>query len=308
MPNMEKIQALNLQKERDERLITLTKDKDATPEQVRSLLTEGANVLARDCRAMLNACKKFNYPVINVLIEFGALSRPIARKYIGSLCDYRGFDKTDLNAYFDRLESAIAITGADDDYFEPYLNNRAAVGDMEGLTVFKTRFGLTDEYVVRHVLVRIIFEVINHGYEDVLAYVSSNRQWIDQSCFDLAVSGGEEKALEYILDHSDFTTPSRAAVATALFAGHMGVLDMLSDIGYDFEDCDEYFLAKACRATMTMGMVPLEYLLEHGYSLEGSYCGKTVLENALADGNFKLAQYIREKLGIKDNDTEKAIG
>ena len=295
MPDMAKIQALNEQKQRDEKLIELTKSGFTNAAEIRLALSEGANVHAKGSRAMLNACKKFNYDVIKTLIEFGALSMQIARKYLGSLCDYRGFDKTDKESYFSILDDAIELTGRDDDYFEPYLNNRAAVGDTESLAVFKTRFGLSDDYIARHIYPRIIFEIINNGHEDMLAYISSHRQWIDQTCFDSAVAGGEEAVLMYIIDHSELYVPSRQAVATALFAGRVGVLDMLSDIGYDFENGNEFFLEKACRATMTTGMAPLEYLLAHGYKLTDSYRGKTVLENAVADGNFKLAQYLREK-------------
>lgn len=298
MPDMEKIQALNLQKERDETLILITKDPAVSSEQVREIISQGASVSAKGGRAMLNACKRFNYPVIRVFIEFGALSQQIARKYIGSLCDYKGFDKTDKSEYFSAIEYAIGVTGRDDDYFEPYLNNRAAVGDMESLTEFKNRFELTDDYIAHHILPRIIFEIIKNGYSDVLAYISDSRDWIDKSCFDSAVAGGEEEVLEYILDHSEFYVPSSQAVATALFAGRTGVLDMLSDIGYDFEGRDAFFLEKACRASMTTGFAPLEYLLAHGYKLTDMYKGKSVLDNALADGNFKLAQYVREKLGL----------
>lgn len=296
MPDMAKIQALNEQKEKDARLVDLTKDGATEADEVRALLTDGANVNVKGSRAMLNACKRFNYDVVRALIEFGALSTPIARKYLGSLCDYRGFDKTDKEQYFALVDYAIEITGRDDDYFEPYINNRAAVGDLKSLTEFKERYELTDDYVARHVYPRIIFEIIKDKREDMLAYISSHRDWIDKTCFDSAVAGGEEEVLEYILDNSEFYEPSRQAVATALFAGRTGVLDMLSDIGYDFEGRDGFFLEKACRATMSTGFTPLEYLLSHGYKLTDSYRGKTVLDNALADGNFKLTQYVRDAL------------
>lgn len=294
MPDKVKLQALNEQKEKDERLLELVKSDFADAEGVRLALSNGANVQAKGSRAMLNACKRFNYEVIRTLMEFGALSMPIARKYLGSLCDYRGFDETDIEDYFALLDSAIEITGRDDDYFEPFINNRAAVGDMESLDRFKRRFGLTDDYIVRHVYPGIIFEIIKNAHEDMLAYITTNRDWIDKSCFDSAIAGGEEVVLQYIFEHSEPGTPSSAAVATALFAGRTGVLDMLSDVGYDFEDHAPFFLEKACRATMSTGYAPLEYLLAHGYKLTDSYKGKTVLENALADGNFKLTQYVRD--------------
>ena len=295
MPDKAKLQAINEQKERDERLIELSKSGFTNAAEVRLALSGGANVHAKGSRAMLNACKKLNYDVIHTLIEFGALSMPIARKYLGSLCDYRGFDKSDIEAYYNVLDVAISITGRDDDYFEPYINNRAAVGDMEGLDKFKRRFELSDDYIVRHIYPGIIFEIIKNGHEDMLAYITNNRDWIDKSCFDSAVAGGEEAVLQYIFEHSELITPSRAAVATALFAGRTGVLDMLSDVGYDFEEHDSFFLEKACRATMSTGFAPLEYLLSHGYKLTDSYKGKTIMENALADGNFKLTQYVRER-------------
>ena len=297
MPDKAKLQALNEQKEKDERLLELAKSNFTNAAEARLALSEGANVHAKGSRAMLNACKRFNYEVIRTLIEFGALSMPIARKYLASLCDYRGFDKTNIEDYFALLSEAIAVTGRDDNYFEPYINNRAAVGDMEGLNRFKFRFELTDDYVVRHVYPGIIFEIINNSHDDMLAYITGNREWIDQKCFDSAVAGGEEAVLQYIFENSDLIAPSRASVANALFAGRTGVLDMLSDVGYDFENHDPFFLEKACRATMSTGYAPLEYLLEHGYKLTDSYGGKTVLENALADGNYKLTQYVRERLG-----------
>lgn len=294
MPDKARLQALNEQKEKDERLLELAKSNFTNAAEARLALSNGANVHAKGSRAMLNACKRFNYEVIRTLMEFGALSMPIARKYLGSLCDYRGFDKTDIEDYFALLDSAIEITGRDDDYFEPFINNRAAVGDMEGLDRFKRRFELTDDYIARHVYPGIIFEIIKNAHEDMLAYITTSRDWIDKSCFDSAIAGGEEVVLQYIFEHSEPGTPSRAAVATALFAGRTGVLDMLSDVGYDFENHDPFFLEKACRATMSTGYAPLEYLLAHGYKLTDSYRGKTVLENALADGNFKLTQYVRD--------------
>lgn len=296
MPDMAKIQALNEQKEKDARLVDSTKNGETEAGEVRKILSDGANVHVKGSRPMLNACKRFNYDVIRALVEFGALSMPIARKYLGSLCDYRGFDRTDKERYFALLDYAIEITGRDDDYFEPYINNRAAVGDLPALTEFKEHYELTDDYIARHVYPRIIFEIIKDKCEDMLAYITSNREWIDKTCFDSAVAGGEEEVLEYILDHSELYEPSRQAVATALFAGRTGVLDMLSDIGYDFEGRDGFFLEKACRATLSTGFKPLEYLLAHGYKLTDSYRGRTVLENALADGNFKLTQYVRDNL------------
>lgn len=293
MPDKTKIQAINEQKERDAALLALVKNPYTRSGEIERALSEGANVHARGGRAMLDACKRFNYEVIKTLADFGALSQSIARKYLGSMCDYKGFDKTDLQQFFAMIDYAISITGSDDNYLEPYINNRAAAGDMAGLQAFKSRFTLSDVYVAQHIYPRIIFEVINNRHDDILTYVTSHRDWIDKSCFDSAVAGGEQDVLAYIIDRSDFYLPSRQAAATALFAGRTGVLDMLSDIGYDFEGRDEFFLEKACRATMTTGFAPLEYLLEHGYTLNDKYRGRTVLENALIDGNTQLAAYVR---------------
>lgn len=297
MPDRAKIQAITEQKERDAALLALAKNAYTRGAEIERALADGANVHARGSRAMLDACKRFNYEAVVTLISFGALSKPIARKYLGAMCDYKGFDNNQSEAFFALIDYAVSVTGADDNYLEPYINNRAAEGDMESLNAFKQRYNLTDAYVAMHVYPGIIFEIINNGHDDTLAYVSSHCDWIDKSCFDSAVAGGEEAVLAYIMDHSDFYMPSRQAAATALFAGRTGVLDMLSDVGYDFESHDPFFLEKACRATLTTGYAPLLYLLEHGYKLTDAYRGRTVLENAVIDGNAQLAAYVREHVG-----------
>lgn len=297
MPDLAKIQAINEQKERNERLLNVVKNSSAGADEVREAVAAGAEVNTKNGRAMLDAAKHPNYEVMDALIDLGALSDGMSRKYLASVCDYRGYKKADKEKYFELIEKAIRLTGPDDDYFEPYINNRAAEGDLEGLILFKERFELSDEYVTGHIYPRVIFEIIKQNRTDVLAYIQNNRDWIDSFCLDSAVAGGEEAVLEYILEHSEFCTPSRSSVATALFAGRTGVLEMLSDVGYDFEGRSEFFLEKACRATMSTGFAPLEYLLEYGYKLSDSYGGKTVLDNALSDGNFRLVKYIRQKLG-----------
>lgn len=295
MPDSELNRAKQLQREKDAGLLALIKNPYAKSHEIERLLQDGADVHCKGSRAMLDACKRFNCEAVRTLIDFGALSMPIARKYLGSMCDYKGFDKRDKAEFFELIDYAIGVTGTDDDYLEPYINNRAAEGDAERLMEFKKRYNLTDSYIAAHIYPRIIFEIINNKYDDMLAYVSSHRDWIDKSCFDSAVAGGEQAVLEYILEHSDYYIPSPQAAATALFAGRTEVLDMLSDIGYDFEGHSEFFLEKAARATLTTGYKPLEYLLSHGYKLTDTYRGKSLEENALSDGNFKLAQYVREK-------------
>ena len=79
-------------------------------------------------------------------------------------------------------------------------------------------------------------------------------------------------------------TPSDNAVGQAVFTGSTEVLDILLHCGYWFNRNPE-FLKKAARAAFNDGGRMLKYMFAHGYSAKDCYGGKSLRDNALADGN-----------------------
>jgi hypothetical protein len=179
--------------------------------------------------------------------------------------------------------------------FTPYINSMAAANRFDKLSALMRRYYLTEREIVSVIYIRIIFEIINNGYADMLKFIERHKNWIDLAALDLAVSTGEFVVLEYILANSDLRTPTDIAVAQAIYDGCFEVLNVLDRSNYNFSG-KGLFLEKACRAAYSKGMQSLEFLLRRGYSLTDGYKGKTVSEHARDDLNFPLTEYLIKHL------------
>lgn len=161
----------------------------------------------------------------------------------------------------------------------------AVQGRLDKLRALMKRYYLTEAEVAKSVYIRIIFEIILNTHDEMLEFINGHVDWQDPTALDLAVSGGDWVVLEYLIKGGKVKLePSEKAVSQAIFTGSTEVLDMLIACGYSFEHNPE-FLKKAARAAFNDGGRMLKYMFAHGYSAKDCYGGKSLRDNALADGN-----------------------
>ena len=288
------------QKQLDEELIEIAKQKDKKGEllaRASQLLDEGAFVNAGGGKPLYFAARKQNYPLLYLLIDNGALSLPIAKNYIASICDYRGFDKSE-EAFFALIDYAISITGFDKAYLIPYINCMFLHGRHQKTYRLTDVYGLKPREIVGEVYERVIFEIINNNHMETLEYIEGYRDWINRACFDTAISGGEAKVLAYMLFNGRYFEPAESSVCKAIYDGYTEILDLLRSNGFDLGK-NPLYLKKACRTFYYNGEKALIYLLNCGFSLRDRYDGKTVYENAIADENTPLLEFLR-KNGVNE--------
>lgn len=276
-------------------LILECKSANYSLETIDTLIENGADLSYNNSKALYFATKQLKFELIKYLINNGALKDPIAKTYISNMCEYKGFNDAVEKQFFEILDIAHSKTGDYMMLFTPYINNMAVNGRLDKLRNLMKRYYLTESEIVSVIYIRIIFEIIKHGYLDILTLIEKHNDFKDQGSLDLCVSTGEAHVLEYLLFNSKFTTPSDDAVAKAIYEGYFNVLIMLELNGYDFSK-KSIFLEKACRAVNSKGAGSIEFLLERGYSLTDSYKGKTILEHAIEDKNSPLQEYLSLKI------------
>jgi len=298
--NMSDFKQQQLEKARvralSEMLVQECKSENGSVETVKAAIDSGADIHFKHSEPLRWATKRKNFAVIKFLINQGALESDTAKRYIAQICDVKFKEEKHEKEFFEVLDLAHSKTGDYMSLFVPYINQLVVHGKTEKLKALKTRYYLTESEVVEQIEMRIIFEIVKSGKEEMLTYIEKHKEWVGQESFDLAVSTGECGVLQYMLDTHGYLRPSDKAVAIALFDGKFELLDMLIEEGYDFEN-NPLFLERACRAAFANGTAGLKYLLKYGYSLEDSYKGKSVLENARDDKNIPLLEFI---LGIND--------
>lgn len=292
--SQEELNKLRLSKQLNSDLIEEVKSDAPDLNRINALLNDGADLNCKGSRPFWWAVKKRHAELILKFIDYGALNVPIARKFLGNMCDFKGFDDAAEAVFFELVDYAAGVTGFCDDYVGPYINNVLITGRLDKIEDLKKRYDLNDSYIAAAVPARIIFELIRNGQQKAYGYIDGIKDWADKAAFDTAIAGGEAEALSRIIDKGRYFEPSRAAVCQAVFNGYTDVLDILTVCGYDFEGHAEIFLEKACRACASVGTVPIRYLLENGYSLLDAYRGKTVTEHAVIDNNAALMDFLRE--------------
>lgn len=259
--------------------------------KIEQLLLSGAEAVYCNGKPLYNATRKLNFKTVYKLIEYGALQEPNAKNYIASICDYRNFSKNE-EKFFNLIDFCIEKTGFDIAYFIPYINTMFLHGQPQKTNILISKYGLKPKQIIDEVYERVIFEIINNGHENTLAYIERYREWINQSCFDTAISGGETKVLKYILSKDMGFVPQESSICKAIYDGYTDVLDTLKEHGYALKK-EPAYLKRACRSFLTNGKKAFEYLIQNGFSLTDCYDGKTVYENAVIDGNRPLLEYLR---------------
>lgn len=289
----EEIFANELQKSKDKRLIELCRTRDRRGkllEEIKELMDNGADITARNYRALYFATREHNFPLIDLFIDRGALTSPIARSHLAAICDYGDFSAEKEEKFFVMLDRAIENTGMDLEYFIPYINCMFLHGRYTDAVALSDKYGIGVQQIVDVIYPRVIFEMIDSGYMDAINFIEQHRDWIDRSTFISAVSSGETKVVKYILSRKLLPLPMND-IERAVYDGYTDVLDLLLEHGYRFIG-NEKLLANACRSFFSNGSKSLEYLLEHGYSLTDSYDGMTVYEHAVRDDNRPLLEYL----------------
>jgi hypothetical protein len=264
---------------------------------VAALIAGGADISYKNSRPLYFATKLHKFDLVKYLIDNGALEPEIAAVYISTMCDFKGFDDGMEPAFFEILDAAHEKTGDRMTLFTPYINGMAVAGRLDKLRALMKRYYLTEREVVSVIYLRIIFEIVIAGYDEILKFIERHKKWIDQASFDLSVSTNEWIVLEHIVENSDLRVPSDAAVAEAVYQGSFETLTILEKTGYDFSG-KPLFLEKACRAAYSNGTQSFEFLLRHGYSARDIYNGKSVREHAVEDNNTPLLGWL-DANGIK---------
>ncbi len=287
-----------LQKERSRALgdLFVAECRAAQPnyDTLRTMLKSGANVCYKHAAALHWAAKKLDFELVLFLIDNGVLDEPISTSILANICNQKGFGEQAEPKFFQVLDAVRARRGdAGLDLFVPYINAMAAAGRLDKLQLLMSRYYLTEAEVAQSIYIRIIFEVILGVHDDMLAFINKHVHWQTPAALDMAVAGGDWVVLEYLLQQGVPCAPSETAVAQAVFAGAAEVLDILLHCGYSF-DGNPLFLKKACRAAFNDGGRMLRYMLGHGYAPLSKYDGRTVRENALADGNAAVLAVLDE--------------
>ena len=278
-------------------LVAECRAEDYSLESIDNILLSGADVNYGNSRPLYWATKLHKFDLVKYLIKHGALSTGIARTYISTMCDYKGYTDEKEAEFFEILDLVHSHTGDYMTLFTPYINNMAVNGRLDKIRALMGRYYLTEREVVLVIYPRIIFEIVNGGYDEMLAFIEKHKQWTDKANFDLCVSTGDWGVLEYFIEKTDLRTPSDTAVGQAVYEGYFEVLSILDKTGYDFSN-KPLLLEKACRAAYGKGTKSLEFLLKHGYKLTDKYKGKTILEHAIADKNEPLIKFINECASI----------
>ena len=279
-----------LQKERNKTLgelfVSECRADEPNFDTLRTMVKSGADVCYKHAAALHWAAKQNKFSLVSFLVDNGVLREPVSRSIIANICNNKGFAEADEPAFFATLDNVRRVAGDGGiDLFVPYINAMAVQGRTDKLRALMKRYYLSEAEVAKSIYIRIIFEVILHAHDEMLAFINRHVDWQNQTALDLAVSNGDWVVLEYLLKEGKVQpAPSENAVGQAIFTGCAEVLDILQACGYRFGG-NPVFLKKACRAAFNDGGRMLSYMLRHGYSASDRYDGKTLYENALADGN-----------------------
>lgn len=279
-----------LQKERRKTLgeLFVTECREASPnyDTLRTLVLNGADVCYRHAAALHWAAKQNKFALVSFLVDNGVLEEPVSRNIIANMCNNKGFSEQDEPAFFEVIDNVRRVkSDGGIDIFVPYINSMAVQGRLDKLRTLMARYYLSEAEVARSIYIRIIFEIILHAHDEMLAFVDRHVDWQNQTALDLAVADGDWVVLEYLLKAGKVQpTPGDNAVGQAVFTGATEVLDILLGCGYTFAH-DPQFIKRACRAAFNDEGRMLAYMLRHGYDATDRYDGKTLRENALADGN-----------------------
>lgn len=279
-----------LQKEREKTLgelfVAECRADEPNFDTLRTMCVNGADVCYRHAAALHWAAKANRWSLVSFLIESGVLREPVSRSIIANMCNNKGFTEEDEPRFFSVIDDVRRVSGdAGIDIFVPYINSMAVAGRLDKLRTLMQRYYLTEAEVAKSVYVRIIFEIILNAHDEMLEFINAHVDWQNQSALDLAVGNGDWVVLEYLLQQGKVApAPGENAVGQAIFGGATEVLDMLLGCGYSFAK-NPQFIKKASRAAFNDGGRMLAYMFRHGYSPSDVYDGKTVRENAVADGN-----------------------
>lgn len=265
-------------------------DINAQLETIETILTSGAMIDYKNSQPLYFACKLHKFGLVKYLIDKGACVSGIARSYIATMCDYKGFNDELEPQYFEILDMVHTKTGDYMGLFTPYINSMAVSNRYEKLAMLAKRYYLSDYEVVDVIHTRIVFEMVKSQQDDMLEYISSHKRWINKDTFELAISSGESEVLIYMIESGEYFEPSDEVVSKAVYEGFFDCLNALLLCGYSFNR-KEVFLEKACRATLTRGTKSIEYLLHNGYAVGDMYKGKTMLQHAEIDGNEPLIAF-----------------
>ncbi|MCL2255315.1 MAG: hypothetical protein FWC11_00465 [Firmicutes bacterium] len=270
---------------------------------LQNIIAEGGEATYSNSKPLFVASKELKFDVVKFLIEKGALKNPVAFSYVAKMVDFKGYkDEEHEEQYFELLKMLIDLDPVQKHkLLEPYINAMCVQGKLPRLLNLLARFNISHYEVANIVGPRIICEVVVREHFEILAFIEMHNKWINQEAFDSAVRSNEWLTLEYILKHSDLRVPTDKAVGEALYAGHFEVLHILEKIGYDFykqesgkDGAHPLYLERAARSAMYNNTNGIKFLFEHGYGPSDMYNGKTLVENAIDDNNFKLLAWLKE--------------
>lgn len=293
MASKEQLLAKEREKALGELFVAECRADEPNFDTLRTMCLNGANVCYKHAAALHWAAKLNRYSLVSFLIDNGVLREQVSRSIIANMCNNKGYREEHEPRFFEVLDDVRRVSGdAGIDIFVPYINTMAVQGRMDKLRALMKRYFLTEAEVAKAIYIRIIFEIILNAHDEVLEFVNRHVNWQDTAALDMAVSGGDWVALEYLINnHKVKIEPSDKAVSQAVFTGCTEVLDMLLGCGYSFAHKPE-FLKKACRAAFNDGGRMLKYMFSHGYAYTDVYDGMTVRENAMRDGNTAAVKLI----------------
>ncbi len=216
------------QKELNKKFLDLCKQKDGKGlllADIDSVIAGGADVTASGCKAMYLATKNHNFALIDFLIDHGILQSPLSRGYLAAMCDFGEFSKIE-DKYFEELDKAISITGFSIEYLIPYINCSFVHGNHDKALMLSDKYPVSRSEIVQNIHIRIIFEMIDNDLFDGLAIINGYRDWIDEKTFGVAVSGGNDKVIKYMLDKKELIAPI-SSVCDAVYQGYISTLELI---------------------------------------------------------------------------------
>lgn len=264
------------------------KDKPLHLAKAEELLSAGADVNFKGARPMYFAVKAYNFPFIKLLIRFDCLQNDLSRKYLAGMCERGGFNKKREEGFFDIIDYAIAKTGFDIMYIQPYINVMLLSGQVAKIKLAAEKFSLTMAQVLKEVPQMIIFEAINCGQLESVRLLDTYLNW-QEGAIDVATATGQNKVTEYILNRDRQAVPTKESIIRAISLGHTEMLKILDFYGVSL--ADELYI-KAAAECFNAYREPLKFLADKGV-LHIGYDGRGVYENALILGNKELLEFVR---------------
>ncbi|MCL2822052.1 MAG: hypothetical protein FWD86_02505 [Firmicutes bacterium] len=248
------------------------------------LLNLGADPNHARSRPMFFAVKNRNFDLIRLLIDHNALSMPLSKNYLSALCERGGFDDQTAFKFFELIDYSIKKTGFCKDYITPFINTMLLAGRPSKVVETAKKYSVNLSSLIAQIPSFVVIEILEQEHHNSFDLILQHHDCLQQT-IDAAVSGGRERAVNYIFenfDPMDFEISDEALLKAAI-GNNIYLLKLLCENGINL--CKEGVFIAAARV-FSFRDRPLRFLMD------------TYKSNITTDLILTL-----KKIALKENDT-----